>query len=108
MYCEYVRAFVSLSVYLCLSVSCVCFECVCACCGCVCMYGRKILEESPVRWPGPHAPITTHKESHGGGFNRVSYTYICVFIMPLTAGSLQDLGVNANNREMDGIPVGIV
>ena len=27
----------------------------------------KILEESPVRWAGPNAPITTHRESHGGG-----------------------------------------
>ena len=40
----------------------------------VCMYVCKILEESPVRWAGPNAPITTHKESHGGGSNRVSYT----------------------------------
>ena len=38
------------------------------------MYVCKILEESPVRWAGPNAPITTHKESHGGGSNRVSYT----------------------------------
>ena len=39
-----------------------------------CEHVCKILEESPVRWAGPNAPITTHKQSHGGGSNRVSYT----------------------------------